>query len=219
MDTEYRSKGSWTERTGTTPRFSLRLWTASRTWGRCPTTSPCTWTPATTRTRPVPNSPPAACEAASRTEARRRRSRPTSGGTSSTPSLAERLPPARPLLRTASHDHRRLLRPCRHDHHRPYPDPPVMDDPPLGQPPEPPPMSTRLSVRALGSRIAISSGPAAVPLPGSKMGVHSVGRNRCCRWPVSAARVIASSTRWRSSATAKSGASAVPSRRSAANWA
>jgi hypothetical protein len=37
----------------TTPRCSPRPWTAWTTSARCPTTSPCTLTPATTRTTPA----------------------------------------------------------------------------------------------------------------------------------------------------------------------
>ncbi len=49
--------------------------------GRCPTTSPCTLTLATTRTPPAPCSANAACTAVSRTRVRRRRSRQARGGT------------------------------------------------------------------------------------------------------------------------------------------
>lgn len=91
----------WPAPTAVTPRCSPRPWTAWTTWVRCPTRSPSTWTPATTRTRPARCSTNAVCTAASRTQARRRPSRPVSAGTSNAPCMAERLPPARPLLRAA----------------------------------------------------------------------------------------------------------------------
>ncbi len=63
---------------------SPRPWTA---WDRCPTTSPGTWTPATTRTRPAPCSTNAACTAASHIRARSHPSRQSRGGMSNGPTL------------------------------------------------------------------------------------------------------------------------------------
>lgn len=123
--------------------------TASTTWVRCPTRSPSTWTPATTRTRPARCSTNAACTAASRTKGRRRPSRPVSAGTSNAPMHAERLPPARPLLRAARPRCQRILRPHPHDHHRAQPDPASMDDSPLGRTPQPPTMTAPLSAPPL----------------------------------------------------------------------
>ncbi|MFE4960922.1 transposase [Streptomyces sp. NPDC056653] len=65
------------------------------------------------------------------------------------PRLAERLPPARPLLRAARHRRRRILRPHRHDHHRAQPDPAALDNSPLGRTPEPPTMTAPLSAPPL----------------------------------------------------------------------
>ena len=54
--TASRSAGCWPRRTGTTPRCWPPRWTNSTTSARCPTTSPSTSTPATTRRRPATSS-------------------------------------------------------------------------------------------------------------------------------------------------------------------
>jgi len=83
------------------------------------------------------------------------------------PRLAERLPPSRPLLRAPGHCHRRLLRSGRHHHHRAQPDPPGLDDPPLGRTPEPPPLSTRCASHARASSLrpawGDTGGPSSAP--------------------------------------------------------
>lgn len=75
----------WPARTATTPRCWHPLWTVWVISARCPMRSPCIWTPATTRPRPVSSSPNEACAARSPTRARRPRSRQADAGTWSAP--------------------------------------------------------------------------------------------------------------------------------------